>query len=53
VFAPARKYILELLKHVLANAISPGRAIGLTPEFDAVSEAYATMDERKAIKSPA
>ncbi|HEY7043351.1 MAG TPA: hypothetical protein VH419_06760 [Nocardioidaceae bacterium] len=51
-FAPARKYILELLKHVLANDISPGLAIGLTPEFDAVSEAYAAMDEQKAIMSP-
>jgi threonine dehydrogenase-like Zn-dependent dehydrogenase len=49
--APARQYIPELLKHVLAGDINPGRVFDYTTELDQVADAYAAMDERRAIKS--
>jgi alcohol dehydrogenase len=49
--APAREYIPELLKHVLAGDINPGRVFNFTTDLDHVAEAYAAMDERRAIKS--
>jgi alcohol dehydrogenase len=49
--APAREYIPELLKHVLAGEINPGRVFNFTTDLEDVAEAYAAMDERRAIKS--
>lgn len=49
--APARRYIPELLDDVLAGRINPGRVFDLETTLDDVAEAYAAMDERRAIKS--
>src|ERR1700712_1146784 len=49
--APARQYIPELLPHVLAGEINPGRVFDFTTDLDSTPEAYAAMDERRAIKS--
>ncbi len=49
--APAREYIPELLADVVSGKINPGRVFDLTVELKDVKEAYAAMDERRAIKS--
>ncbi len=49
--APARQYIPELLEDVLAGTINPGRVFDLTVGLEDIKEAYAAMDERRAIKS--
>jgi threonine dehydrogenase-like Zn-dependent dehydrogenase len=49
--APARVYIPELLGDVLEGRIEPGRVLDLETDLDGVGEAYAAMDERRAIKS--
>ncbi len=49
--APARQYIPELLDDVLAGTIDPGRVFDFQTGLDDVAEAYAAMDERRAIKS--
>lgn len=49
--APARQYIPELLDDVLAGRINPGRVFDLQTDLDGIAEAYAAMDERRAIKS--
>lgn len=49
--APARQYIPELLEDVLAGRINPGRVFDFTTDLDHITEAYAAMDERRAIKS--
>ena len=49
--APARAYIPELLDDVLESRIDPGRVFDFTTDLDGVGEAYAAMDERRAIKS--
>ena len=49
--APARQYIPALLEHVLAGDIDPGRVFDFTTDLEHVAEAYAAMDERRAIKS--
>jgi alcohol dehydrogenase len=49
--APARRYLPELLDDVLAGRINPGRVFDLETTLDDVAEAYAAMDERRAIKS--
>jgi threonine dehydrogenase-like Zn-dependent dehydrogenase len=49
--APARAYIPELLGDVLDERITPGRVFDLSTELDGIAEAYAAMDERRAIKS--
>jgi threonine dehydrogenase-like Zn-dependent dehydrogenase len=49
--APARQYIPELLADVLAGRIDPGRIFDFETDLDHVAEAYAAMDERRAIKS--
>ncbi|NEM91878.1 zinc-dependent alcohol dehydrogenase family protein [Galbitalea soli] len=48
--APVRNYIAELLPEVLSGAIDPGRVFDLTLPLAEVAEAYAAMDERRAIK---
>ncbi len=49
--APARAYIPELLDDVLEGRINPGRVFDFETGLDGVAEAYAAMDERRAIKS--
>ncbi len=49
--APARIYIPELLDDVLAGAIEPGLVLDYETDLDGVPDAYAAMDERRAIKS--
>jgi threonine dehydrogenase-like Zn-dependent dehydrogenase len=49
--APARQYIPELLEEVLAGRINPGKVFDLTTDLEHIGEAYAAMDERRAIKS--
>lgn len=49
--APARRYIPELLADVLSGQINPGRVFDLTTSLEHIAEAYAAMDERRAIKS--
>ena len=49
--APARAYIPELLDDVLQGRINPGRVFDFETDLDGIAEAYAAMDERRAIKS--
>ena len=48
--APARTYIPELLPAVLDGTMRPGAVFDLELPFSEVAEAYAAMDERRAIK---
>jgi threonine dehydrogenase-like Zn-dependent dehydrogenase len=49
--APARAYIPELLADVLDGSIEPGRVLDYETDLEGIGEAYAAMDERRAIKS--
>ena len=49
--APARLYIPALLDDVLNGTINPGLVFDFETDLEHVSEAYAAMDERRAIKS--
>ena len=49
--APVRAYIPELMDDVLAGRIEPGRVFDFETDLDGIREAYAAMDERRAIKS--
>src|SRR3954468_11954879 len=49
--APVRAYLPELLDDVLEGRIDPGRVLDFDTDLDGVGEAYAAMDERRAIKS--
>ena len=49
--APARAYIPELLDDVLDARINPGRVLDYETDLDGIADAYAAMDERRAIKS--
>lgn len=49
--APARTYIPELLDDVLEGRINPGLVFDFETNLDGIAEAYAAMDERRAIKS--
>ena len=48
--APVRNYIDELLPEVLDGRLNPGRVFDLELPMTEVAEAYAAMDERRAIK---
>jgi threonine dehydrogenase-like Zn-dependent dehydrogenase len=48
--APVRGYIEELLPDVLSGAIQPGKVFDLELPLRDAPEAYAAMDERRAIK---
>lgn len=48
--APVRNYIDELLPDVLSGRINPGRVFDLSLPLEEAPEAYAAMDERRAIK---
>ena len=49
--APVRTYIPELLDDVLAGRIHPERVFDFGTDLEGIAEAYAAMDERRAIKS--
>lgn len=49
--APARAYIPELMDDVLSGTINPGRVFDYETSLDQIADAYAAMDERRAIKS--
>jgi threonine dehydrogenase-like Zn-dependent dehydrogenase len=49
--APVRAYIPELLEDVLEGRINPGRVLDYETDLEHLPEAYAAMDERRAIKS--
>ena len=49
--APVRVYLPELLEDVLAGKINPGRVLDYETDLEGVADAYAAMDERRAIKS--
>lgn len=49
--APVRAYLPELLADVLAERIEPGRVFDLELPLAQVADAYAAMDERRAIKA--
>lgn len=49
--APARQYIPRLLEAVLSGQINPGKVFDFRTELDNIKEAYAAMDERRAVKS--
>lgn len=46
-----RVYLPELLDDVLAERINPGRVLDYETDLEGIGEAYAAMDERRAIKS--
>jgi threonine dehydrogenase-like Zn-dependent dehydrogenase len=48
--APVRNYVAELLPEVLSGALQPGKVFDLELPLSEVAEAYAAMDERRAIK---
>jgi threonine dehydrogenase-like Zn-dependent dehydrogenase len=49
--APVRTYLPELLDDVLEGRIDPGRVFDFETDLDGIAEAYAAMDQRRAIKS--
>jgi threonine dehydrogenase-like Zn-dependent dehydrogenase len=49
--APARAYLPELLGDVLAGTLDPGGVFDLELPLEQVPEAYAAMDERRAVKA--
>jgi threonine dehydrogenase-like Zn-dependent dehydrogenase len=49
--APVRQYLPQLRDDVLAGAIDPGAVFDLELPLDEAAEAYAAMDERRAVKS--
>lgn len=49
--APVRRYIPELLDDVLEGRIVPGRVFDFETDLNGIAEAYAAMDERRAVKS--
>lgn len=49
--SPARRYIPELLPEVLEGRINPGAVLDYETDLDGIPDAYAAMDERRAIKS--
>jgi threonine dehydrogenase-like Zn-dependent dehydrogenase len=49
--APVRTYIPKLLDDVLQGRIDPGPVFDFETDLEGIAEAYAAMDERRAIKS--
>ncbi|MGH3219126.1 MAG: hypothetical protein ACRDPY_10535 [Streptosporangiaceae bacterium] len=49
--ALVRAYLPELLEDVLAGRNDPGRVLDFATDLEGVAEAYAAMDQRRAIKS--
>ena len=49
--SPVRRYIPDLLDDVLEGRINPGRVFDYESDLNGIPEAYAAMDERRAIKA--
>lgn len=49
--SPVRRYIPDLLEDVLEGRINPGRVFDYETDLDGIPEAYAAMNERRAIKA--
>ncbi|MEW2487348.1 zinc-dependent alcohol dehydrogenase family protein [Streptomyces sp. NPDC048411] len=49
--APVRRYLPDLIDHVVTGGIDPGMVFDLTLPLDQVAEGYQAMDERRAIKA--
>jgi len=49
--APVKAYMDVLLPAVLEGKINPGRVFDLVTDLDNIAEAYAAMDERRAVKA--
>ena len=49
--APVRAYMDKLLPAVLEGRINPGKVFDMVTDLDNIAEAYAAMDERRAIKA--
>ena len=49
--APVRRYLPELLDDVLAGRINPGRVFDFETDLEDIAEAYAAMDDRRAVKA--
>jgi threonine dehydrogenase-like Zn-dependent dehydrogenase len=49
--APVRRYLPELLDDVLAGRINPGRVFDFETDLAGIADAYAAMDERRAVKA--
>jgi Zn-dependent alcohol dehydrogenase len=49
--APARQYLPELMHEVLSGRINPGLVLDYETGLEQIDDAYAAMDERRAIKS--
>ncbi|WP_052889299.1 zinc-dependent alcohol dehydrogenase family protein [Thermogemmatispora carboxidivorans] len=49
--APVRAYLPQLVEAVLSGQINPGRVFDFTTDLDHIADAYAAMDQRRAIKS--
>jgi threonine dehydrogenase-like Zn-dependent dehydrogenase len=49
--APVRRFLPELVKLITNREIDPGKVFDLTVPLDQAAEAYAAMDERRAIKA--
>ncbi|HWJ66770.1 MAG TPA: zinc-dependent alcohol dehydrogenase family protein [Nocardioides sp.] len=48
--APVRRYVPELLEHVVSGRIDPGKVFDLTLPLEESPEGYRAMDERRAVK---
>ncbi|WP_270889614.1 alcohol dehydrogenase catalytic domain-containing protein [Pedococcus sp. 5OH_020] len=49
--APARHYQPQLVQAVLNGEIQPGKVFDLATDLEHIADAYAAMDERRAIKA--
>jgi alcohol dehydrogenase len=49
--APARAYLPDLLGAVLDGSIQPGKVFDYSTDLDHIADAYAAMDDRRAIKA--
>jgi threonine dehydrogenase-like Zn-dependent dehydrogenase len=49
--APVRRFLPDLIDRITRGAIDPGRVFDLDLPMDQAAEAYAAMDERRAIKA--
>jgi threonine dehydrogenase-like Zn-dependent dehydrogenase len=49
--APVRAYLPELMEDVLAGQMNPGLVFDFETDLEHVTDAYAAMDDRRAIKS--
>src|SRR3954454_11809934 len=49
--APVRVYLPELLDDVMDGRIDPGKVLDYETDLEGIGDAYAAMDERRAIKS--